>query len=292
MAQPISTLGAAVQATLVPPPRAITDDADPSRGARAAPAVPRFRFESLVLTEPRSLVKGRSATLAVSLVVHSLLIAAIIILPILFDDFLPAPDEAVRAFFVTPAEAAPPPPPPPPPAPGVRAVARPPVAPHPEDPAKFVAPIETPSEVKPEEGISLGVEGGVPGGVEGGVPGGVIGGIVGGLPQEAPPPRVVRVGGNLKAPKLVRRVAPEYPELAKQARVGALIILEATVDTGGRVRDVTVLRGQPLFNDAAIAAVRQWVYKPLLLNGVPTEFMLTVTVSFHIQGAPSKVEGS
>ena len=148
-----------------------------------------------------------------------------------------------------------------------------------------MAPLETPAEIKPEEGISLGVEGGVPGGVEGGVPGGVVGGIVGGLPQEAPPPaaKLVRVGGQIKTPKLLKKVDPVYPELAKQARAGALIILEATVDATGHVQEVRVLRSAPLFDEAAVEAVKQWAYRPLLLNGVPTPFIVTVTLNFHFQ---------
>ncbi len=277
------------QATLVPPPRTEPDAPSPHLvSERAQRPVPAIRFDSLVLTEPSSLVKGRSATLAVSIVLHSILILAAVVVPLFFYDSLPAPDEAVRAFFVTPAVAAPPPPPPP--AAGVRPAPRTPVAPHPEEPAKFVAPLETPAEVKPEEGIALGVEGGVPGGVEGGVPGGVIGGIVGGLPQEAPPPvKAVRVGGLLKAPQLMKKVDPVYPDLARQARLGAFIILEATVDATGHVREVTVLRGAPLFDEAAQEAVRRWVYRPLLLNGVPTPFILTVTLKFSIQGAAPAV---
>ena len=54
------------------------------------------------------------------------------------------------------------------------------------------------------------------------------------------------------------------------------------VDTRGRVVEVKVLRGAPLFDDAAIAAVKQWRYQPLLLNGVPTEFILTVTLKFNL----------
>jgi protein TonB len=243
-----------------------------------------FRFESLLMTEPTSIRRGRSSTLAVSIVVHAMLIVALVVVPLLYDDFLPAPDAAVRAFFVTPAVAAPPPPPPPPPAAGVRTAPRTPAVPHPEEPAKFVAPLETPAEIKPEEGIALGLEGGVPGGVEGGVPGGVVGGIVGGLPREAPPPsKAVRVGGQIKTPKLLKKVDPVYPELAKQARAGALIILEATVDATGRVQDVTVLRSVPLFDEAAVDAVKQWAYRPLLLNGVPTPFIVVVTLNFHVQ---------
>ena len=105
-------------------------------------------------------------------------------------------------------------------------------------PQGFVAPIEVPNTIKPEEGLDLGVEGGVPGGVEGGVPGGVVGGVVGGLPTEAPPPpaKVVRIGGQIAQPKIIRKVEPVYPDLAKASRVSALLILEAEVDVRGYVQ--------------------------------------------------------
>lgn len=248
-----------------------------------------FRFRSLVLTEPDSLVKGRSTTVGVSLVIHGLILLAVILVPLFYEDVLPPPSEALRAFFVSPAEVAPPPPPPPPPAAGPRAVPRAPAAPRPLEPASFVAPIEIPPEIKPEEGLDLGVEGGVAGGVEGGVPGGVIGGVIGGLPDTPPPPRVVRVGGLLTAPKLLRRVEPIFPPLATQARLSGLVILEALVDVRGLVQEVKVLRGAPLFDEAAVTAVRQWRYQPLLLNGQPTAFILTVTLRFNLQ-TPGKTD--
>jgi protein TonB len=240
-----------------------------------------------MVLEPGSIATSRSATFSVSLFLHSIILAVIVLVPILVGDALPAPSEVIRTFFVSPPTAVPPPPPPPPPpAAGARTVARAPAAPRlPEAPAQFVAPIEVPSEIAADEPLADlgGVEGGVPGGVEGGIPGGVVGGIVGGLPTEpVKPTRVVRIGGNLVAPKLVHKVMPEYPMLAVQARVQALLILEAQVDTRGHVKEVRILRGAPLFDDAAIAAVKQWRYKPLLLNGEPTEFILTVTLNFNI----------
>ena len=152
-------------------------------------------------------------------------------------------------------------------------------------PQGFVAPIDVPNTIKPEEGLDLGVEGGVPGGVEGGVPGGVVGGVVGGLPSEAPPPpaKVVRIGGQIAQPKIIRKVEPVYPDLAKASRVSALLILEAEVDVRGYVKAVKVLRGHPLFDDAALEALKQWRYQPLLLNGEPTGFILTVTMNFNLQ---------
>jgi protein TonB len=238
-----------------------------------------------VLTQAERHAGRKSTTLFISIVLHSLLAVAIAILPLLFYDALPSQD-ALKAFFVAPMELAPPPPPPPPPPAGARTIVR--AAPRvvTQQPQGFVAPIEVPDQIKPEDaGLDLGVEGGVPGGVEGGVPGGVIGGIVTGLPQEAPPPppaRVVRVGGQITEPKKIRNVAPVYPEIAVQSRVTAILILEAEVDTRGQVRSVKVLRGHPLFDDAAIGAVKQWRYQPLLLNGEPTAFIVTVTMNFNL----------
>jgi protein TonB len=147
---------------------------------------------------------------------------------------------------------------------------------------KFVAPVEVPTEVKPEESMDLGIEGGVAGGVEGGVPGGVVGGVVGGLPEAPPPPAAVRVGGQIKEPKKLKNVPPAYPDIAKQARVQGVVILECTISPQGKVTDVRVLRGIPLLDAAAIEAVKQWVYSPTLLNGVPVPVIMTVTVNFRL----------
>ena len=239
-------------------------------------------FQSLVVTEPEKHAGRTSATLTISIVLHSALVLSIAVLPLLFYDALPS-QEALKAFFVSPLEVAPPPPPPPPPPAGARTVMK--VAPKIDvQPQGFVAPIEV-NEIRPEETLDLGVEGGVAGGVEGGVPGGVVGGVVGGLPSEAPPPpaRVVRIGGQIAQPKLIRQVKPVYPDLAVQSRVSALVILEAEVDTRGHVKAVKILRGHPLFDDSALEAVKQWRYQPLLLNGEPTGFILTVTVNFNLQ---------
>jgi protein TonB len=251
---------------------------------------PEFPFHSLVVTEQPRSAGRKSATLGISVAVHALLAAAVIVVPLFFYDGLPAVgDHALRAFFVAPPDVAPPPPPPPPPP--AAALRRPVVAPEPIkpiEPAAFTAPIDVPDRIVEEpSGIDLGVEGGVPGGVEGGVPGGVVGGIVGGLPQEAPPPppRTVRIGGQITAPKLVHTVQPDYPEIARAARVSAVLILEALVGFDGRVKTVKVLRGHPLLDQSATDAVQQWRYKPLLLNGEPTQFILTVTVMFSIQNA-------
>ena len=122
-------------------------------------------------------------------------------------------------------------------------------------------------------------------GVVSGVPNGVVGSLMGDLPTSAPlpPPRVVRINSGIAAPRLVRRVDPAYPAIAVAARVSATVQLEAEVDARGEVARVSVERGHPLFDEAAVAAVRQWRYQPLLLNGEPTGFILTVTVRFDMR---------
>jgi len=277
---------------------AYPEGADRPRPQPQPLARPRLDFEVLVLADHLHMGVRRPGTLALSTITHLLLATALILIPLFLDETLPAPDSAIRAFFVQPAELAPPPPPPPPPPATARRPRRAPVAPRPqpktEAPDEFVAPITVPEEIPLDEGLMpiLGGEG-VEGGVEGGVPGGVVGGIVGGLPEAPPPPqKIVRIGGAISPPALLRRVPPEYPTIASDARIHGIVILEAHVDETGAVRDVKVLRGIPLLDEAAIAAVRQWRYKPLLLNGVPTEFLLSVTVQFHLETGARRSSGA
>jgi protein TonB len=239
-------------------------------------------FEDLIDSDRVAHRTQQSKTMPVSLLLHLVAAALLVIVPLLAADQLPDPASAVKAFFVEPMAAPPPPPPPPPPAPRAamapRVVSRPVV----QDNA-FVAPVEVPQEIKPEEGLDLGGEGGIAGGVEGGVPGGVVGGVVGGLPDAPPPPQqAVRVGGQIKEPKKLKTVNPTYPDIARQARVQGVVILECTISPQGKVTEVKVLRGIPLLDQAAAEAVRQWVYTPTLLNGVPVPVIMTVTVNFKL----------
>jgi protein TonB len=115
----------------------------------------------------------------------------------------------------------------------------------------------------------------------------LIGGVVGSLgdilpPSPPPPPKPVRVGGQITPPRLVHRVNPQYPPMAQRAQIEGTVILEAIVGPRGRVRGVRVLRSHPLLVASAVKAVKQWEYEPLILNGRPQPFVLTVTVSYHL----------
>src|SRR5918995_2890012 len=96
-----------------------------ARPRLAAVPPPAFRFTSLVLTERESLARGHSLTALGSLLLHGILLAAVLLVPLLSSDIPPAADRALRAFFVIPVDApAPPPPPPPPPPAAAVATAR------------------------------------------------------------------------------------------------------------------------------------------------------------------------
>lgn len=92
----------------------------------------------------------------------------------------------------------------------------------------------------------------------------------------------VRVGGEVKEPRKLRNVNPIYPEDARKARLQGVVVLECTINPDGTVGEVKVIAGVPLLNDAAIAAVRQWVYEATLLNGVAVPVIMTVTMTFRL----------
>jgi protein TonB len=223
----------------------------------------------------------------VSTTVQALAVATVLALPILFVAEQ-IPEIPTMMAFVAP----PPAPPPPPPPPMQRPAPAKPVAQASPAPStsNLVAPIEAPRSIEPEPAAPGYLDEGVPGGVEGGVPGGIAGGVVGGLPEPPPPPppaanrAPIRIGGQIQAPTLVHRVEPFYPPTAVDARLQGIVILEAVVDRDGTVAEVKVLRSaNGLLDREAVLAVKQWRYSPLVLNGQRERFVLTVTLSFHLE---------
>ena len=238
--------------------------------------------------------RQRWTTTVLSAVGHVAVMIVLVLSTLYAADVLPEPRETM-AFFV--AAPVPPPPPPAPPAaaPEPKRVKAAVAKAAPTRPAPVIAkapvaaPIEAPSSITPETGLEGGelTPAGIEPGFENGIPGGVAGGILGGVvtaPPLPPPVRVapVRVGGDISAPRLIRRVDPEYPALAVNAQIEGMVILEATVDPSGAVTETRVLRSHSVLDEAATEAVRHWRYEPLLLNGKPMPFVLTVTVSFSL----------
>jgi protein TonB len=152
-----------------------------------------------------------------------------------------------------------------------------------------MAPTTVPEKVQPvaTQATSAGVEGGVDGGVEGGVAGGVVGGVVGGVITEAPPPKPpdapLRVGGDVKAPVAINKVDPQYPEVARKARISGIVIVECTISRNGDVTDIHVLKPLPFgLDQAAVDAVKRWKFKPGTLNGQPVDVIFNLTVNFKL----------
>ena len=210
-----------------------------------------------------------------SFIVHTFAIVALVIAPLMATGALPSP--SARTFFM-PIE--PPSLPQPPP---IRRAATPP----PQNVARDAAPLVAPDSIAPEPEIDAGFEADASPGFD--VIGGSeveITGVVTPPPvsNPAPPAGPVPVGGKVRAPERLTDVSPVYPPVALAARVQGMVILQATIDTEGRVQAARVLRSDsPLLNEAALAAVRQWVYSPTLLNGVPVSVVMTVTVQFRLQ---------
>jgi protein TonB len=98
----------------------------------------------------------------------------------------------------------------------------------------------------------------------------------------APPPGPIRVSGGVQLAKLVRKVIPEYPPLAKTARVSGVVHLLGVIAKDGTIQNLQVIGGHPLLTRAALEAVRQWIYQPTLLNGQPVEVIAPIDVNFTL----------
>lgn len=131
------------------------------------------------------------------------------------------------------------------------------------------------------EGDPNGVDGGLGDGKGGS--GGVLGdGFGGGGTPQAPSDEPMEIVGEVKAPVGVTLPPPEYPEMARRARVEGVVRLKAVIDEHGRVTDVVVTGSVPLLDDAAVAAVKRWRYRPATLNGEPIRVYLNVGVTFAL----------
>ena len=189
-----------------------------------------------------------------------------------------APASGVRVFFAEPMAIPPPPPPPLPPLAPLRNGLRP----RPSSPA-LTAPVETPESVVPEQAIEPGAPGGEPGASKGALPGGVVGAIVGGLPEApASPPPPCGWEPVFASRRRSSTSTPSIPRSRREPWSRATSIVELQVNTQGRVTDARVVKGNQLLKDAALAAVRQWVYTPTLKDGVPVRLIMTVTVHFKL----------
>jgi protein TonB len=238
--------------------------------------------------------KGRMtwATFA-SFVLQCFLIGILLLLPLYYTQELP------KAQLLTFLMAPPPPPPPPPPAAAEAARVMKQIQSDLMAGGQLRTPTRIPQKVqmiKEEEAPpAMPGMGGVVGGVPGGIPGGQLGGVIGGIinststlayvPKLQPVmPQRVRVSQGVTSGLLIRKVQPPYPTLARAARIQGDVVLKAIIDKDGAIQDLQLISGHPMLVPAAIEAVRQWHYRPYLLNGQPVEVETTITVIFTLNG--------
>jgi protein TonB len=156
------------------------------------------------------------------------------------------------------------------------------------------APVQKTQEAPPvPAGTSDGIVGGVPGGVAGGVPNGVFGEMLNSAPGVAvlakspvpAPVKRMRIASRVAEANLIHDVAPQYPTEAGRGRIEGTVVLMAVIGTDGSVKDLRVESGLPILAQAAIDAVKQWRYKPYLVNGEPVEIDSRITINFTLSAS-------
>jgi len=226
---------------------------------------------------------------AISFFIHFAILLLLLFVPLYFSQGIDM-KRLETTLLVAPL---PPIAPPPPLPPSAARVVR--VAPKVFTPGKLTAPTFIPKSVAtassdaapPEEALA-----GAMGAVPGGVPGGQIGGITGGMPNVAAPvaaapavegpKRPVRIGGDVRPPRLIYGPAAVYPILASQGHVHGMVVIDAIIDEHVNVVQEKVISGHPLLIQAALKAVSERKYEPTILDGEPTPVDLRVEVNFQM----------
>jgi len=290
----------AVRRTLVPANAQIGRAASQTLDVGGAAAQQNlFKLDEALLDKAFADDARKPVDWLISLGVHLAVVAVVMLIPLFVTQAIDL-GQFRYTYLVAPSLGAPSVPAPPPPP----AATHPQQAPRPQNlTTQLIAPVAIPKAIEmprtveePPSEEAIGVPGGVVGGVPGGQIGGVFGGTLGGEGLSAPPPPIpiptpapapvpsgpLQVGGQVKAPRVISAPQPEYPMLAKQARLQGVVQIEAVIDEHGNVVQMKAVSGSGLLIPAAMRAVAQWKYEPTYLNGKPYPVALTVEVTFHM----------
>ena len=218
----------------------------------------------------------RTRTFVFSFLVHTAVLGVAMVVRLVATTELPDPPMATRFMMASATEVPEVPPPP------RAAQSAAPAVSH------SIVPLEAPDSIPSEVSRELPDTVPIGSAVIIGPPG--VGPVDGGIGPPPPPRAVVpppplppvRVGTGIRPPQKIHHVAPTYPDIARSARVSGVVILEALIAEDGSVRDIKVLRSVPLLDASASEAVRQWRFTPTLLNGVPVQVIMTVTITFNL----------
>ena len=240
-------------------------------------------FEDSLVESSGKLAQRNPWTTAFSFTLQLLAAAGLVLLPLIYTDALPK--QQLTSFLEAP-------PPPRGSAPKTMSKASAAKQVSELDDKVLRPPVEIPKniamvkeeETSPSNAMEVPGLGSIPGGVPTGVPNSVIETIVRNVPLAAPNATVqkVRVSSGVAQGLLVHQVTPQYPPLARQARIQGTVVLQAVIGKDGTVQNLHVLSGHPMLTQAAVDAVRQWRYKPYYLNGEPVEVDTQINVNFTL----------
>ena len=221
-----------------------------------------------------------------ALALQLLVLLAVVVIPLFHTDLLPKKETLTMLYLQ------------PPPAAGGSATkvqAPKPVSSYTTTSSAIPSPVQRTPEAPsaPVGTTGDGVVGGVPGGVVGGMPGGVLGEVLAsarGVPvlTKAPEPmpvKRIRVASRVEEANLIHDVPPQYPPEAGRARVEGTVVLLAVIGADGTVKEVRVESGLPILAQAAIDAVKQWRYKPYMIDGAPVEVDSRITINFTLSAS-------
>jgi protein TonB len=241
-------------------------------------------FEDSLVESGGKLKTKRGATTIIAFILEVLFLFVLVLLPLIFTEALPT--KQLMTMLT-----APPPPPPPPPPPAAAPVIVKKIQSE-LDNGQLRTPTAIPKKIQmikedepPPSTGPAGVVGGVPGGVPGGAMGGVLGSVMSSVPTAVPKaatPQRVRVSQGVSQGLLVHKVQPQYPPLARQARIQGVVVLQALIGKDGTITNLHVVSGHPMLTNAALEAVKEWKYKPYFLNGEPVEVETTINVNFTL----------
>lgn len=235
-------------------------------------------FDELVESTFQKKKTNTGWSVFLSAIIQISALSVLLIIPLIYTQALP------KAMLATLLIAPPPPPPPAPPP--VKEVIKP-VARLIQS-GKLVQPRAIPKEVAVFKEAELPPDitnNTNQSGVFGGIPGQGI--MAGSAPTLPPPPKPaaparIKQGGDVTAAAIVTQTRPVYPPLARQARIQGTVVLHAIIDKEGKVAQLAIVSGHPLLVESALEAVKQWRYKPTLLNGDPVEVDTTIQVTFSM----------
>lgn len=237
-------------------------------------------FEDSLVESSGRLAARHPWTTAISFALQAMALSALLLLSLLYTESLPTQ----RWINVLQA-----PPPPPAAAPshnviqaGAQTTSNPGVLTVPREIPRHIA---TGNDQAPPQVSGPGILNGVGAAVPNAIPGGVLEALTTSSPA-SPKPAVqkVRVSSGVAEGMLVSQVKPQYPAPARLARIEGRVVLQAVIGRDGAVQNVHVISGHPFLVSAAIDAVKQWRYRPYLLNGEPVEVETQIVMNFVLTG--------